>query len=236
MSSGAQLSTSGTYGGPTTLLLSPDISVVVNIDDGAPTLTYSTIQIQVSAFSTSNTVTFTTGLGQTTDVTTTINYDPITITANGSQALALTATTGGNYTIATPSLAFFPSLALSGNYSMTGPTQSVTGNFLTSTLTASGPVNGFRWSTFNSIGYPNVGLLTGPQPVPVATRTHWGSFGSILDATVDGAHVTASLGTLQLNATNFGTINLAAPAPEPTTFALVGLGALWLGVKRRRLA
>lgn len=118
VSSGAQLQTSGTYGGPTTLLLSPDISIVVDIDDAAPTLTFDTIQIHVPAFSTSNTVTFTTGLGQTTDVTTVINYDPITITANGSQALALTPTTGGNFTIATPTLAFFPTLALSGNYSV----------------------------------------------------------------------------------------------------------------------
>lgn len=236
VSSGAQLQTSGTYGGPTTLFLSPDISIVVDINDAAPTLTFDTIQIHVPAFSTSNTVTFTTGLGQTTDVTTVINYDPITITANGSQALSLTPTTGGNFTIATPTLAFFPTLALSGNYSVTGPTQSATGSFLTPTLNAGFGVAGFRWNTYNSTGYPNTGQLTGPQMGPTLQRTRWGSFGSILDETVDGAHVTASLGNLQLNAVNFGTINLAASVPEPTSLALFGLGTLWLGARRRRLA
>ena len=236
--SALQLTTSGTYGGATDFFPS-SAAFAVEVDDINLTLTYSSIAVQVPGFTTSNTVLFNAGLGQTTSVTTSITFDAFTILYTGTQALALTATTGGNYTIAAPTILAFGSLALSGHYSVTGPTQTVTGNFATPSFAVAGNPSFFRWATFNSIGYPATSQLVSPVAGPSSLKPHWGIFGSIIDETVDGAHVTASLGTATIAATGYGALGApvaltAVPTPEPASAALLGLGALLLGARRRR--
>ena len=63
----------------------------------------------------------------------------------------------------------------------------------------------------------------------------------MIDETVDGAHVTASLGTATVNAAGYGALGApvaltAVPTPEPASAALLGLGALLLAARRRRSA
>lgn len=87
--SALQLTTSGTYGGATDYFPN-SAAFAVAVDDTNLTLTYNSIAVQVPGFTTSNTVLFTTGLGQTTSVTTSITFDAFTILYTGTQALALT--------------------------------------------------------------------------------------------------------------------------------------------------
>lgn len=229
---GLSLATSGTYGGGTRMLAN-NATFGVAVDDSALTLTYEALSMQVPGFTTSNTVTFTAGLGQTADVTTTITYDPFTILYTGAQVLALTATTGGNYSIQFPSAMAFAALAFSGSYTVTGPTQSVSGNFAPASVAQAGAGNGFRWANFNSTGYPASSSLTTPTSAPVALMPHWAVPGNIIDVTVDGAHVTADLGQATLNSGGYGTI-LLTQVPEPGCMALGFIAALGLLARRRR--
>ena len=172
-------------------------------------------------------------------MTTNIVFDAFTILYSGTQALALTATTGGNYSIAAPTILAFGSLALSGHYSVTGPTQTATGSFATPSFAVAGNASFFRWTTFNSNGYPATSQLVSPTAGLGAQKPHWGIFGSIIDETVDGAHVTASLGTATIAATGYGVLGApvalaAVPTPEPASAAQLGLGALLLAARRRR--
>jgi hypothetical protein len=231
--SSLQISSSGNYGGGT-LTPANTANFLVGIDDTNLTLSYPTLSIQVPGFTTSNTVVYTVGLGQTVSVKTDITYDPFTLFYTGSQILALTAGMNGNFTIATPSSMTFAALAISGHYTVTGPTQSSSGNFgLTANQTGLG--SGFRWTTFNSIGYPATSTLAGPNVSGLpAQRLSWGTLGSIFDVTVDGANVTAGLGTTIMSPVGYGNIPLTAAAPEPGSAVLLGLGLLALTGQRRR--
>ena len=228
------LTTTGSYGSTT---LTPTIatSFLISIDDAGPTLTYNQVAFTIPGFTVTNSASFTSGLGQSTLVTEAITFDPFSILITSTQALALTATTGGNYSIPTPVIAL-SALALSGRYVLSGPTQTHTGNFGTASLSGQGTGNGFRWTTYNSNGFPATSQLVAPSGgLPVSQRPHWGVFGNVIDDTVDGVHITTDLGTATLSAIPLGTINLTAvPAPEPATCGLLGLGALLLAVRRRR--
>ncbi len=227
------LATSGTYGGAGTQALGTTADFTVTINDGVtPTLTYDAITVDVPSFTTSNTVLFTTGLGQTTSVTTNITYNAFTILYAATEALALTATTGGNYSIALPTILAFGAVALSGNYSVVGPTQTATGSFSTASVAATGAVNGFRWANFNSLGYPATSELMTPVSGLPSQRNRWNMTGSIFDVTVDGAQVTANLGTLTINAVGFGNVPLTVP--EPASAVLLGLGVLGFAARRRK--
>ena len=225
------LSTSGNYGGGGSQALGTTADFTVTINDATLTLTYNAIAVEVPSFTTSNTVLFTTGLGQTTSVTTNITYNAFSILYAATEALALTATTGGNFSIALPSLQAFGAVALSGQYSVVGPTQTATGNFSTASFAAAGAPGMFRWATFNSLGYPNSSQLTNPNASTIGLRNRWNLTGSIFDVTVDGAQVTANVGTLVINPGGFGNVPLAVP--EPASTALLGFGALLLSRRRR---
>lgn len=227
------LTTSGSYGSTT---LTPTIatSFLISIDDAVPTLTYNQIAFTIPGFTVTNSASFTSGLGQSTLVTQAVTFDPFSILITSTQALALTATTGGNYSIPTPLIAL-SSLALWGHYVLTGPTQTHIGNFGTASLSGVGTGNGFRWTTFNSNGFPATSQLVAPFSGLASQRPHWGIFGNVIDDTVDGVHITTDLGTATLNGSPLGTINLTAvPTPEPTSCGLLGLGAVLLAARRRR--
>ena len=232
--SALSLTTSGSYGSTT---LTPTIatSFLISINEAGPTLTYNQIAFTIPGFTVTNSTSFTSGLGQSTLVTEAITFDPFSILITSTQALALTATTGGNYSIPTPAIVL-SALALSGQYVLTGPTETHTGSFGTASLSGLGSGNGFRWNTFNSNGFPATSQLTAPfAGLPISQRPHWGIFGNVIDDTVDGVRITTDLGTATLSALPLGTINLTAvPAPEPTSCGLLGLGALLLAARRRR--
>jgi hypothetical protein len=230
-----QINTGGNYGGGT-LTPASTANFLVGIDDVNLTLSYPGLSVQVPGFSTSNTVLYTVGLGQTVSVQTDITYDPFTILYTGNQVLALTAGLGGSFTIAAPTSMTFAALALSGHYTVTGPTQTASGNFQTGSAAQTSTGINFRWTSFDSVGYPATSTLALPAGAGLPSlRVNWGSLGSIFDVTVDGANVTASVGITSMNSMGYGNVPLVAAVPEPGSAALLGLGLLaWAGRRRRK--
>ncbi len=233
--SGATFSflTDGTYGTTMTALGSGASSFLIAIDDSALTLTYDAITIQFPQSTFSYSTTLTVGLGQTATFKTDITVNAFTVTYDGSQALALTPTLNGQFTIANPTVPAFRPLALSGSYKVTGPTQTSEGTFQTPTVSALGAAAAFRWSTFDSTGYPETSSLVGGMSTIPQVR--WNGMGSILNTTVDGVNVNVSFRDSSIQsvlAAQIGDVALRkVPEPGVAGLAMAGMGLL---VFRRR--
>jgi hypothetical protein len=230
--------TSGTYGNTLTSIGNGASSFLIAIDESALTLKYDEIKIQFPQSTFSYSTTLTVGLGQTATFKTDITVNAFTLTYDASEALALTPTLNGQFTIGVPTLPAFGSLALSGSYKVTGPTQTAQGTFQTPTVPALGAANAFRWGTFDSTGYPETSSLMGGSGAAFTpTRLRWAGLGPILDTTVDGVNVSVSFfdstAAQAVTASQIGDVALRK-VPEP---GVAGLGVAGMGLlvfRRRR--
>lgn len=187
------------------------------------------------------------GFGVTKDYTITLNLRSVVYSiTDGVASHALTAGSGGNYTIQnTGNLGYVsavPTIAVAGTYSVTGPTETVTGNVYM-------PISGSNYmivpNTLNTNGYP-------AQLTFSHSNNHFYTFydyqgganehltadsndNYFINAVVDGETIQWGFWRMEFSA-NFGTVTPGAlgPVPEPETSTLLAaFAALGLFAYRR---
>lgn len=128
--------------------IATQVGFQITVDPTAQTLSFDEVRVQTAAFTISRTSTITVGFGQTKTFTETLNVNPMVWSASDSHIETLVPGVNGAYTIqgvdtsfsylsSDPASYVTGSATATGTYTITGPTQTVTGSF-SQTLNATG--------------------------------------------------------------------------------------------------
>ena len=188
-----------------------------------PSMTFQSLTIQSSGGETEPfSVNYTVGPGQSTMITASITLSPFEISLNRPVTLGLTPSTNGNYSVTGGiSINDLNAPMLFGTYTISGPTETVTGLF----SSQSSPWLNYPYypGTLQTNGYPDYLILGNPG----STSSYWTA--PVVNTMVDGVLVELTMGTW----TNMGGGDIVfGTVPEPTTLLLFGLGGLALRLKR----
>lgn len=130
--------------------------VDVDVDFYANTLTFNSLVLELNAANFTQTKEFTTGPGQTTDITATVQVNPTTLTATTPFVVAITPGTGGQYNVENviPDL---NDIVLSGTYLLDSDSESKAGTFM---LTQPIVINWPAFTTLETSAYPSELVLS----------------------------------------------------------------------------
>lgn len=222
--------TFGTWGdvGPATGQVSRDATVVISTIDSK--IAFDRVHFQPQAADASRPRTFTVG-GESRTLTLSIHVDPLVFDLIKPKVSNLTLSSGSVYQ-ASPrvTISDFVSTPVTGSYSITGPTETVSGNFSIALPTRSGDA----FYRVDLTGAPTSATLS-PGALTASTTT---ANGSIFSGTVDGVAVNFGLNRYFVDVASPLTLALTESnreVPEPSTLAVVG-GLAGLTLLRRRRA
>ena len=218
----------------------------VSVDPTALNLQFQTFRFQSNAVTLSRNVAVTAGFGITKNYNIQLALDPITYQISDNvSSHGLLPTTGGNYDIQdTGNLNYvtaFSTSAITGSYTILGPTETATGSFSmipsgTNYMIVPNVVNTNNYPTelvfshSNNQFYTFFDFLSGASEhlTPITNDNYF------FNRIVDGENISWGFWRMQFSGT-FGTTTpgALAPIPEPSTWAVISVGALLVFARRR---
>lgn len=184
-------------------------------DPSASTLTYVSQSFAAQGMTYQQTKSLTAGSGATEDITLSLHIDAGTATQTDLGPFTMAPTAGGVYRLYQDLYPGTWSINVTGSYTLTGPTQSISGTFAEQQfayLWLGVPPN---WE-FDPTGLPGSGKLVGDQVLSWNPKY---PDPNVIDATVDGVPITVSLPEDEWS---FGSSSVILTAvPEPIQLGLV---------------
>lgn len=222
-STGVTMSINGSYSSMGGNIGTAAVSIDLTLDTDSLTVLYNSVAVSATELSATFTDDFTVGIGETTTITTVIEFDPIVHSAVNFGPLQLTPGTGGLFDIEDGNPAFGNTFLMIGSYRISGPTESKDGVF-------SLPFNLTDFWTH----VPNYRLDANQFPSAI-TLVHrpqsWLGYSNNSDYQPDfGDYVDGVPIDVDLRGMWFQSQEdiLLSPVPEPSALTLVAFGLLGL--------
>jgi hypothetical protein len=195
--------------------------IAIDFNWSEPSMQYSEFAMTLSGTTTTVSKNFTTGPGQSKTIITKITWMPMSVYGSDFHKSALTPTQNGDYSVSGYPYFHASDITLAGTYDISGPTETVTGSFSINMPTS---INGWIY-VLHTQDYPLAIQVQG-EPCFLA---YW-SVPNLINQTVDGVPI-------NINCYSDLVVNsLTLTVPEPSTFILLGMGAIGLiGFAWRRL-
>ena len=189
----------------------------VTYDATAKTITFDEYDFQTGAYTYTTTQDFATDGGGTQSLTLTLNFAPATLRVDLGVVCALSPVAGPQfiYTLRNAVIApFAPSFALTGTYSIAGPTQTATGSFQFPATTADA-------GTFYAPSF--VDVINVPTSLSFLTgySGNFAASGGQISTTVDGVPVAFALDGVTIAGGGGVPLTAFTAIPEPSAAAAV---------------